>query len=275
MYLCIILIFKYFIIKKYTKFLPFLLLGLCLVLNSCSSESEIIDQETESNDLKFAKSSSFVASNQSNQKILDLLEDTFLQRLQNIELTNEQLGNYFEEHLENREIETVDTSIDKTEPYIQFNQLELNYISFIKNDIFNHNTPSDYIMSLTAKKESLKKDGNITDSHKAVIIDYFTFQIDFVNWMEYIDLQYNDIETQSWWDDWGRCAASIIGGALTGGVGACVGGAGVGAIIGAAATFWTGVFGFAGAAGGAIVGCIAGGVAGAIGGGLTGAVTGC
>lgn len=264
--------------KKYTKFLPFLLLGLCLLLNSCSSESEIIDQETGSNDLNFAKSSSFVASNQSNQKILDLLEDTVSQKLQNIELSNEQLGDYFEEYLGEREIETVDTSTEKTEPYIQFNQQELNYLAFIENDIFNHDTPSDYIISLTAKKESLRKDGDITEPHKAVIMDYFTFQIDFVNWMEYIDLEYNDIETKSccqWWDDWGRCAAAIIGGALTGGVGGCAGGAGVGAIIGAAATSWTGIFGFAGAAGGAIIGCIAGGVAGAIGGGLTGAVVAC
>jgi len=59
-------------------------------------------------------------------------------------------------------------------------------------------------------------------------------------------------ESESWWDDWGKCAAGTIGGVLTGGLG--------GAAIGSAVP---------------VVGTITGGVVGAIGGGLTGAAAAC
>jgi hypothetical protein len=71
----------------------------------------------------------------------------------------------------------------------------------------------------------------------------------------------------NWWCSWGKCAASIAGGALTGAVAGCASIGAIGAII----TSPTGP----GMAGGAATGCAVGGIVGGIGGGLTGAAAGC
>jgi len=67
--------------------------------------------------------------------------------------------------------------------------------------------------------------------------------------------------TQGWWDSWGKCAAGILGGAIS------TGGAGVlaGAAVGTVALPVVGT----------VSGAVVGGIAGAIGGGLTGAATFC
>lgn len=50
--------FNFFVMKKYFKFLPFLLLGLCLVLNSCSPDEEIssIDENTNAKSVELESS---------------------------------------------------------------------------------------------------------------------------------------------------------------------------------------------------------------------------
>lgn len=72
-----------------------------------------------------------------------------------------------------------------------------------------------------------------------------------------------------WWCSWGKCAASIVGGSMTGGAAGCAAVGGLGAMIG------TAVAGAPGTAAGGIGGCVAGGIVGFIGGGLTGAVLAC
>ncbi|MEM6800577.1 MAG: hypothetical protein AAF696_04185 [Bacteroidota bacterium] len=72
----------------------------------------------------------------------------------------------------------------------------------------------------------------------------------------------------SWWKKVGKCAAGIIGGALTGTIGGCVAGASVGAKLGLVGGPQGSV-----AAGAGL--CVAVGVAGGIAGGFTGAAASC
>lgn len=73
--------------------------------------------------------------------------------------------------------------------------------------------------------------------------------------------QANRIKGGGWWQSWGKCAASILGGAVTGGTTGLLGGAAVGTV----------ALPIIGTASGAVVG----GIGGFVGGALTGAVAGC
>jgi len=97
-----------------------------------------------------------------------------------------------------------------------------------------------------------------------LLVENIRFMLSFVEWMEALDGKYsgsNDQvsfvllkkEEKSWWKRWGKCAAGVVGGTITGGIAGC----GVGGSFGA------------------IPGCVAVGVVGAIGGGLVGAAASC
>lgn len=65
-----------------------------------------------------------------------------------------------------------------------------------------------------------------------------------------------EVTARGWWDDWGKCASSIIGGAVTGATTLGLAGAAVGTVVLP------------------VVGTVSAGVVGAVGGGIGGALTG-
>jgi hypothetical protein len=126
------------------------------------------------------------------------------------------------------------------------------------------NSPTEFISSLETLKEEVLLE-RTSESEKQLILILITSQqasVDFINKnQDLFNYRETGLKSSSWWSSWGKCAASIVGGAITVGTTGLIGGAAVGTI----------VLPVVGSVSGAVVGA----VGGAIGGALTGAVAGC
>jgi hypothetical protein len=260
--------------KKYTKFLPFLLLGLCLVLNSCSPEDSEV--KTSGNDLQ---NEAIFTSNQILNKSSTSINDNIIMALDtsikasiNGVTDEELLGTIFMDNIIKNGVDTFAyDDLESHEYSSEFNEVSS---LIMKTETFEKS--EDYQMALQSKKGEL----NETLVNELEIIQataLLDFQIDLINYFNDIGSQYNtgngQTTTNGWWSDWGKCAAGVIGGYLTGGALGCGAVGGVGALVGGAATAPIG--GLPGVVVGGIAGCAIGGTIGAIGGALTGSAMFC
>ena len=125
-------------------------------------------------------------------------------------------------------------------------------------------TPAEYAELMEALKERILDD-RIAESEKQPVLLLITSQqaaIEFIdNNQDLFRAQPIGVKSGGWWKSWGKCSASILGGAISLGTTGLLGGASVGTV----------VLPIVGSVSGAIVG----GIGGLIGGALTGAVAGC
>jgi len=134
------------------------------------------------------------------------------------------------------------------------------------NTALSYTTKEKYLNHLNVLLEDVKN-SDLIILEKQLLVDKILLTKDFVNWMEILDnsksnkINLSNKTESGWWSSWGKCAASILGGAITGGVSLGIAGAAVGTVTVP------------------IIGTVALGVVGAIGGviggGLTGAAAGC
>lgn len=114
--------------------------------------------------------------------------------------------------------------------------------------------------------EVLAADGHVKETLPATAVDSqgelitFRYELRDDRTVEVSKLGASGITTYGWWSDWGKCAAGIGGGAITG--------------AGSLGTAAAGV-GLAGGPWGAGAGAIGGGIVGGVGGALTGAAAAC
>ncbi|MGJ8683393.1 MAG: hypothetical protein ACSHWW_02135 [Nonlabens sp.] len=256
--------------KKYFKFLPVLFFGLCLVLNSCSKESESLN----SNQNNVAKSSNDNISN-----ILSSLDFAVQAKIENNNLSDEELSTMFINHLQS--INGLVVEVDSSPTNIESMELSDDYwlAASLIHDVSGYSTSDDYKNALNLLSSDLSN-YDLTASELTTTQGNISFMLAFVDYMESLSLQETAIISKSgdcdgWWSCWGKCAAGTIGGALTGGVAGCAALGGIGAAIGAAVTIWAGPGAAGGAGVGAAAGCIVGGAVGSIGGGLAGAAASC
>jgi hypothetical protein len=262
--------------KRYTKLLSFLLLGLCLVLNSCSEE----EIDTEDNSLNIVtnldirqgsqlKSSTTYSNN--NFLIINAIDASIQASINGV--TDEgELNQIFMNYINEHEGLTYDSNeIDERMFSSSFND----FIEVIQNTNSYENY-QDYVVELTNAQKNIED--SLTDEFEILRAnELLDFQLDLVYYFNDLASQINNGDgqtvTNGWWSDWGRCAAGTLGGYLTGGAAGCALVGTLGAVIGAAATAPIG--GLPGAVVGGIAGCAIGGTVGAIGGALTGAATFC
>ncbi len=157
-----------------------------------------------------------------------------------------------------------DYFIDDRELSGEYKSICLNIVSADK-----YETESDYLNHLMQIERHIGT-SRLTEKEKQLAQVLTDFERQLVIKMQNLNDKYGSVETgkKGWWKSWGKCVASSLGGAITGGVVGCGAIGGIGAIVGT-------VVPGPGNAVGAAAGCIGGGIAGAIGGGLSGAALGC
>lgn len=137
-------------------------------------------------------------------------------------------------------------------------------ISEIDQKANESETPIEFNNLLEELEEKILND-NMTELEKRPILLLIKSQqasIEFIdNNQDLFRKQVTGVKSGGWWQSWGKCAASIVGGAVTGATTLGLAGAAVGTV----------ALPIVGTVGGGVVGVIGG----AIGGGLTGAVAGC
>lgn len=146
-----------------------------------------------------------------------------------------------------------------------YNEVISKVLDEIELGLLNSNSSNEFVNFLEEKFDEISKSELQIENKKSLlqyIISYKT-AIEFIN--DNVDILTPDGQLKSvqakWWDNWGKCAASILGGAGTGALTFGLGGAAVGTI--ALPVIGTVSAGTVGAIGGAIAG------------GLTGAAASC
>lgn len=128
---------------------------------------------------------------------------------------------------------------------------------------------NEFYSFLDSKLETLSADGFVTEETNEMLLYIASVRtsIEFV--YDNKDLfPVDDLlvkgdpeDEENWWNRWGRCAAAIAGGAISGAGGGILGGAAVGTVVLPVV--------------GTVSGAVVGGIVLGIGGGLTGAAAGC
>jgi len=126
-----------------------------------------------------------------------------------------------------------------------------NVINEIEINLNNSTDPLSFITFLETKFNEIEA-SNLKDDEKDLLLQYIVIYKASITFMGNNQDLISTDQKAGWWSSWGKCAASIVGGAAIGGLG--------------------------GAAAGSVVpgiGTVAGGIVGVIGGGLSGAGAGC
>ena len=187
-----------------------------------------------------------------------------------LSLNNEDLSDFFLKELESLNVETLEISQNNpnfrtTSSNLQLSN-EFHDLSSTINNTTLYSTNQAYQNSILSLGESIKS-SNLALYEKQILTDNIKFMNSFVNWMHSAETVYGTYSCTGWWACWGRCAAGVLGSAITGGLGGCA----TGGLGGAVGTIVPGI----GNAAGVVSGCVAAGVIGAIGGGLMGSATFC
>jgi len=162
---------------------------------------------------------------------------------------------------------------------VYFSEFNYNLISQVDELWQSSNSPSSYKTQLVDLFEEVElSDVEHDEKEQALIylisqlvsIDFIIDNYDLINPLQVNTngrIAQNDCQPsqpeceESWWDEWGKCAAGVVGGAGSVGLGGFLGGAGVG-------TVTLPIIG-------TISGALVGGIGGAIFGGLAGAAASC
>lgn len=142
---------------------------------------------------------------------------------------------------------------------IQLSPVQKEEIELILSAINEHSSLNEFNQYLNSKFNSFTG-SDLSENDKTFLLTYVTLyktSLNFVyNNQDLFITNSANGRVLGWWEDWGKCAASIAGGAITGATTLGLAGAAVG-------TF---VF--------PVVGTVSAGAVGAIGGGIGGALTG-
>ncbi|WP_206367940.1 hypothetical protein [Sphingobacterium chungjuense] len=147
-------------------------------------------------------------------------------------------------------------------------------INIIINSSSDFRSFESYEIYLDSKFRDYLDDNRLSKEDKFVILSFIVNYVESLRFVNDVQVKSNisnislagkgslrENMTASWWDDWGKCAASIAGGAVTGATTLGLAGAAVGTV----------AMPVVGTVSAGAVGAIAGGVGGA----LTGAAAGC
>lgn len=209
--------------------------------------------------------------------IVDVFSITIDKKISNPELSDNELGEIFLNEVKERGVKVQDVSVLKN---INLSEEFASYSNKIKHSDFdNYNNYIDYLYNLN---KEIDNNDFLTFEEKNILGIQISFSLSFLDMLNIKNSEMNFNEKsvittygngKSWWDRWGKCAAGVVGGYLTGGTAGCVGVGGLGAVVGGAAGM--GIGSVPGAVVGGVGGCAVGGAIGAIGGALTGAATFC
>src|SRR5690606_10464741 len=243
--------------------------GLWACSNDDVSTNQINNEKQVSSKLNFISDEIY--------EIVDVLSITIDQKVNNPDLSDNELGEMFLREVKIRGVKVQDVEDLKS---IHISEEFIIYANKIKYTNFDNY--KDYIDYLYTLNNEIESNDLLTSEEKNILEIQIYFSSSF---MEMLDIKSNQITLnekksiitygngRGWWDSWGECAAGVVGGYLTGGTAGCVGVGGLGAVVGGAAGM--GIGSVPGSVVGGVGGCIVGGVAGAIGGALTGAATFC
>ncbi len=256
---------------KNLKFPIVLFLG-CL-LWSCSPEEGALTISGDENRIQdISTVSSTQTYSEANYSGVILAIDAAIQAsISGVEDTNE-LSQIFIDQLESNSFTTF---INQGLPVNSYSQEFYNVANIISNTS-TYESHSDYSAMLLQQQQIVSE--TITNEEEATqAITIINFQLELINYFNDIAISNGgsggQTTTNGWWSDWGKCAAGILGGAITGGAIGCGAVGSVGALVGAAVTVPAGSV--PGAVVGGLAGCAVGGIAGQIGGALTGAAMFC
>jgi|SRR5690606_6780442 len=242
---------------------------------ACSNDDSNFEKNSEQEEMVSLK-----VTNQNTSeinKIVGVLSEIIDEKIKDPNLSDEDLATLFLDYSENMGL--------RVQNYQNLEEIQLsNNFAHYANDFnnTNFNEYTDYLSHLSRLSVEVNSDNNLNTKEKEILNYHIEFSIASLDMLQQKDAEFNKIGLSStttfgngtsWWNRWGKCAAGVIGGGVTGGLVGCAGIGGLGAVVGGAAGL--GVGSVPGAVVGGVAGCVVGGVAGWIGGALTGAATFC
>ncbi|WP_419869252.1 hypothetical protein [Chryseobacterium sp. CT-SW4] len=242
-------------------FLNLSVLSLLIISTSCNSGTDAFSSADEftnvSSSAKMADTP--VASSDYIQKIIFSIEQTaeYIKTNEGKTIPQDQIDQYVLDVLVKNGV-GIQTETPKNLELSGEFYSQASIIAYTKD----FNDENEYLLFLDNKQKEIIE-SKLTSTEKQILIEEIEFQGQLVKALVALDQKYNPnaVSKKGWWGSWGKCAAGILGGAVTG----------------------AGTLGLAGAAVGTValpvVGTVSAGavgaIAGAVGGGLTGAATFC
>jgi len=157
------------------------------------------------------------------QKIIEVLDQTYNYSIINKGNKGEEMDidQFFIKNMNEKGLNI--TTISKgLKPNSKKLSKEFKTFEFLIADSTSFSSKDDYLSHLIILEESIRE-SNISFVEKELLINKIAFMNAFVSWLDAIQEQNltkspmsNKRECEGWWSCWGKCTASVLGGAGTG-----------------------------------------------------------